>query len=125
MIIRCIVYFWIKWPRVPALLSGTSTRKQFPLPLSISPNTHWPSRHNPLWYFLWKNLDSSISTIFGSPFSWNPQFAGKILQSFSHTILETLNHSAMVCVEPGSRSASKAILSCSTFWTNHICIGKL
>ena len=39
---------------------------------TFSSNTQWPCRQTPLWYFRWKNLDSSISTVIDWPFSSNP-----------------------------------------------------
>jgi hypothetical protein len=51
----------------------------------------------PLWYFLWKNLDSSISTIFGCPNSSKPPISiGCSSKSTSQTSRQKLHQSTIV-----------------------------
>ena len=75
------IYFWIKGFSIAAARSGTSTRKHFPEPRSMPPNTEWPSLHCPLWYFGWKYLDSSISTVIGDPFASMPPIYSGLFSS--------------------------------------------
>ena len=78
---------------VAAARSGTSTKIHRLDLLSIAPNTQRPSLHRPRWYFLWKNLLSSISTSIGSLFSSKPPNSwGLFSITFSQTSLKKVHH---------------------------------
>lgn len=97
---------------VSALLSGTSTKKHFPDSLSIPPKTQCPSRHCPLWYLRWKNLDSSISTVFETIFSSRPpSIVGWSIKNCSQTSRQNEYQSTIVWVEVSGICASKAVFS--------------
>ena len=57
-----------KATRVSLVRSGTRKVRALPLPLSTMPNTQVPLEMRPLLYFrLWPNIDSSISTVSPRP----------------------------------------------------------
>jgi len=77
--------------------SGTSPKKHFPLSLSIPPNTQWPSRYRPRWYFLWKYSDSSMSTIVESPFPSIPPISSQCSSShFSYSSWQKWHQSTII-----------------------------
>ena len=53
--------------KVFLFLSGTTIMNESLLPRSMPPNTQCPSMCLPRWYFLFPNLDSSISTVLPRP----------------------------------------------------------
>ena len=78
--------------RVADVLSSTGIIKKSRDSLQIPPNTHCPSTTRPTLYFLFPNLDSSISTILPSP----PIFLGRDTTWFTQTSRAKEDQSFMV-----------------------------
>ena len=96
------MYCWISGMRVAASRCVTSTRKAFPLTLSIPPKTQCPSCQRPRLYFLLPNFDSSISTSTPGP----PIMTGCLWRYSAHTSLIKLYQSTAVFCEIYSREMS-------------------
>ena len=88
--IICNSVFWLRF--------STVAKKHVLISISMPPKTHCPSTCRPLWYFLFPNLLSSISTTTPSPLSihcfflnWNAHFTTIFRNNswFSSTLIMT------------------------------------